>query len=574
MPVRPSVRRHVLPAAVLVVSVAGLPLAGTPAAAKPARGLSATVLDTHFSDSFDEAAAEVVAHDPRTQQVFVVNAERGTLDVLDAADPTDLQLVGEVAVAGRRAADGSVVDEDAQVNSVAVHGGVAALAVEAGDKVSPGWVAFFRTSGQRAYLGAVRVGVQPDMVTFTPDGSRVVTADEAEPADDFGADPEGSVSVVAVAGAIGAAGQDAVRTARFTAFEGAAPGVRVYGPDVPVPAGQPAAGRVARNLEPEYVAVDQQSRKAYVTLQENNAIAVVDLRRARVERLLPLGLKDWSRTTSGLDASDRDGAIALRRWPVKGVYEPDAIATHQVRGRTYLVTANEGDAREWGDYVDSERLGDSAHPLCAGLDPALLEDAALGRLTVSEVDGIRPATATSPACREEIVALGGRSFSIWTTDGRLVWDSGSAFEELIAAGAGGVDPAVAFNATNDDNDSFDNRSDDKGVEPEGLTLGRVAGRTYAFVGLERVGGVMAFRIDDPTRPTFAAYLTNRDFAADAESRAAGDLGPEGLAFVAGDDAPTGSPLLLVGNEVSGTTTAYGLGTGFGTGGRPGLSSGR
>jgi hypothetical protein len=543
-------------AALCVPALTAALLGAAPSLAAPARTLALSPLDTFHTGAFDEGAAEIVAHDTLTQRLFVVNAEKGALDVLDAADPADLELVGEVAVAGRGAADGSTIDEQAQVNSVSVSGGVAAVAVEAGDKVSRGWVAFFSTGGDVAYLGAVRVGTQPDMVTFTPDGSRVVTADEAEPADDFSSDPEGTVSIVDVAGALGPAGQSAVRTARFTAFEGGVPGVRVVGPDVAVPAGQPAAGRVSRNLEPEYVAVDQQSRTAYVTLQENNAIAVVDLRSAQVRRLLPLGLKDWTATAQGLDASDRDGGIDLQRWPVRSLFMPDAIAAHQVRGVTYLVSANEGDVREWGSYVDAKRLAASAFPLCPEVDPTLTGASRLGRLLVSEVDGTRPATATSPACREQVVALGARSLSVWTTDGRLVADTGSTLEELLASGAGGTDPAQVFNANHDSNTSFDARSDDKGPEPEGVTLGKVAGRTYAFLGLERASAVVAFDVTDPTAPTYAGLVSTRDFTADPETPEAGDLGPEGLAFVAAEDSPTGRPLLAVGNEVSGTTTVF------------------
>ncbi len=537
-------------AATLATAAAG------PALAAPDRTLTLAPLGTHHTDVFDEAAAEIVEHDPLTQRLFVVNAEKGAIDVLDASDPTELDQVLELSARGLTDRQGVTIDDEAQVNSVAVHDGIAAVAVEAGDKVSRGWVAFFRTSGDVPFLGAVRVGTQPDMVTFTPDGTRVVTADEAEPADDFSSDPEGSVSVVDVAGALGRAGQSAVRIARFG--DSVPAGVRVHGPDVAVPAGQPAASRVARNLEPEYVAVDQQSRSAYVTLQENNAIAVVDLRSARVTRVMPLGLKDWRATASGLDASDRDGGVNLQKWPVAGLYLPDSIAAYQVRGVTYLVTANEGDSREWGSYVDAKRLSASAYPLCAGMDASLTGAARLGRLLVSEEDGIRPATATSPACREQVVALGGRSLSVWTTDGRQVSDTGSTLEELLASGAGGTDPAQVFNAAHDENGSADKRSDDKGPEPEGVTLGKVGGRTYAFLGLERAGGVMAFDVSDPASPRYVSYVNNRDFAADVESREAGDLGPEGLAFIAAEDSPTGRPLLAVGNEVSGTTTVFGI----------------
>ncbi|VXB76321.1 choice-of-anchor I family protein [Nocardioides sp. AX2bis] len=553
------------PRPVLLAAAAVLALStAAPALAAPADdGVALTPRGTHVTGQFDESAAEIVEHDPRTQRYFVVNALSGAVDVLDARDPDRPTRVGGVTVAGLASADGSTIDADAQVNSVAVQDGLLAAAVEAGDKVSPGWVAFFRTRGDVAFLGAVRTGVQPDNLTFTPDGAQVVTANEAEPADDFSVDPAGSVGVVDVERAL-AGRQGASRLAGFRAFGGDAlpDRVRVYGPDVAVPEGQRPAGRVARNLEPEYVTVDASSRTAYLTVQEANTVAAVDLRRARVRELMPLGTKDWTASGAGLDASDRDGAVNQQPWDVSGLYLPDSIASYEVRGTTYLVTANEGDAREWGDYVDSERLADSRYPLCADAFPdaeELLADEALGRLNVSEEDGIRG--EGEAACREEVVTLGGRSFSIWTTDGEQVYDSGSRFESLLAGGAGGVDPAVAFNATNDDNDSFDNRSDDKGPEPEGVTLGKVGGRTYAFVGLERVGGVMTFDVTTPRRARFVDYVNARDFSAAAETPEAGDLGPEGLAFVSRKDSPVRRPLLAVGNEVSGTTTVFSVGRG-------------
>lgn len=559
MPVRRPARPTLLGATALLALATAAPALAAPGV----DGVTLTPRGTHVTGQFDESAAEIVEHDPRTQRWFVVNALSGAVDVLDARDPDAPEKLREVTVAGLEAADGSTIDDAAQVNSVSVHGGLLAAAVEAGDKVSPGWVAFFRTRGKVAFLGAVRTGVQPDNLTFTPDGSRVVTANEAEPADDFSVDPAGTVGVVGVERAL-AGRQSASRLAAFRSFEGDAlpDGVRVYGPDVAVPEGQRPAGRVARNLEPEYVTVDASSRTAYVTIQEANTIASVDLRRARVRELMPLGTKDWTTSGAGLDASDRDGSADLEPWDVSGLYLPDSIASYEVRGTTFLVTANEGDAREWGDYVDSERLADSRYPLCADTFPdaaELLADEALGRLNVSDEDGIRG--EGDDACREEIVTLGGRSFSIWTTDGERVRDSGSRIEALLAGGAGGTDPAVAFNATNDDNDSFDNRSDDKGPEPEGLTLGEVDGRTYAFVGLERVGGVMTFDVTKPRRPRFVDYVNNRDFSADAETPEAGDLGPEGLAFVSREDSPVRRPLLAVGNEISGTTTVFSVGRG-------------
>ncbi|HXV93826.1 MAG TPA: choice-of-anchor I family protein, partial [Pseudonocardia sp.] len=437
-----------------------------------------------------------------------------------------------------------------------------AVAVEAAPKTEPGWVLFFDTAGTAPFRAGVRVGPLPDMLTVSPDGRTVLVANEGEPADDLSSDPEGSVSLVDVSGGLGGLGQDRVRTAGFRAWDEGRTlpaGVRVFGPDVPVPAGQEAAGRVARNLEPEYIAVAGDSRTAYVTLQEANAVAVVDVRAAQVTDVWPMPLKDWNAAGNVLDTSDRDGAIALRNWPVTGLAMPDAIASYQVRGQTLLVTANEGDAREWGDYAEPIRVGSSGYALCPDVfaDAAVLKQPGnLGRLNASRAGGLR----ADGSCYEEIQAFGSRSFSILTTGGELLFDSGGWIEQKIAEliEAGEL-PRVAFNANNTANPSFDSRSDDKGAEPEGVAVGRVEGRTYAFVALERIGGVMVFDVTDPRAVSYVDYVDNRNWDVTYEDEGvpgAGDLGAEGVEFVPPASSPTGRPILAVANEVSGTTSLF------------------
>jgi hypothetical protein len=252
---------------------------------------------------------------------------------------------------------------------------------------------------------------------------------------------------------------------------------------------------------------------------------------------------------NALDASDRDGKINIRPWPIKGLYMPDAIASYRVGPRTYLVTANEGDAREYATYEEAVRLGSSS----VVLDPVKFPNAAvlknnanLGRLNISRASGRNPVTDFY----EDLFAFGTRSFSIWNDQGRLVFDSGDDLERLTAQ----VYPA-RFNASNSNNE-FDNRSDDKGPEPEGVVIGRVFGRQYAFIGLERIGGVVVYDISNPHAPFFVDYVNRRDFTQPVNTAAAGDLGPEGLLFIKAEDSPNGKPLLVTGNEVSGTTTIF------------------
>ncbi|MBX9243304.1 choice-of-anchor I family protein [Actinotalea ferrariae] len=518
-----------------------------------------TPVGTYESGVFDASAAEIVAFHAGTQRLFVVNAHAATVEVLDGADVTAPAHVLDLTTVGVVARDGSTVPAGAVANSVAVRAdGLVVVAVESDPKTDDGWLVFFDAAGTGTPLGAVRVGALPDMVALSDDGAYAVVANEGEPDDDYTVDPEGSVSVVSLPTAVAVPAQEAVRTATFHEYEvgGTASlpdGVRVF-----AGLATPGPNPVSENLEPEYVTVD--GATAYVTLQEANATAVVDLESATVTEVLPLGWKDHGHAANALDPSDRDGGFSLRTVPgLRGLYLPDGIESYVADGRTYLVTANEGDAREWGDYAEPARLADLGDdglaPVCA--DHPLAGRTAssdLGRLNVTTADGL----SDDGSCYEELYAFGGRSFSVWTTDGELVFDSGSSLEEVTALAA------PAFANSNHSESNLEGRSDDKGPEPENLALGEIDGRTYAFVGLERVGGIAVYDITTPTAAAFVTYVNNRDFSVSVEDAAdpaaalagAGDLGPEGVAFIPAAASPTGEPLVAVGNEVSGTTTLF------------------
>jgi hypothetical protein len=255
----------------------------------------------------------------------------------------------------------------------------------------------------------------------------------------------------------------------------------------------------------------------------------------------------------GFDASDRDNAINIRDWQVFGMYEPDALATFTSRGETFFVTANEGDARDWPGFAEEARV--SALTLDAAAFPTgatLKMPANLGRLTVTRTLG----DTNGDGDFDALYTLGGRSFSIWSANGHQVFDSEADLERIIAA-----DDPVHFNASNENN-NLDDRSDNKGPEPEGLTVGNIRGRQYVFVGLERHGGIAAYDISTPSSPVFVDYVNNRDLSVAIPSLPpppeAGDLGPEGVLFISAHDSPTRQPLLVVSNEISGTVTTYGL----------------
>jgi DNA-binding beta-propeller fold protein YncE len=490
------------------------------------------------ADFFDEAAAEIVAYDARQRRLFVVNAKDVTVDVLDMSDPSTPSLMSTIDAT----AEGGVA------NSVAVSGNLVAVAIEATTKTDPGKVVFYNSTSF-AKVGEATVGALPDMLTFTPDGKKVLVANEGEPNDDYSVDPEGSISIIDISNGVA---NLTVSTASFTSFNAQGPslissGVRIFGP----------GASVAQDLEPEYIAVSDDGSTAWAALQENNAIAIVNVDDAVVEAIVPLGFKDHRIFGNELDASNRDDLINIRNWPVFGMYQPDTIASYSFNGETYIVTANEGDARDYDTWSEELRVKDmilSGDILAANIQA----DEDLGRLNVTSTLGVSNGCdpsllATDPEvdCEyDTLYAYGARSFSIRSADGTLVFDSGNDFERITAA----RNPAF-FNSTNDEN-SFDARSDDKGPEPEGLALGTINGQTFAFIGLERVGGIMVYNISNPEAPQFVQYINNRDFSGDPALGTSGDLAPEGLVFVSAKQSPSGKPLLIVGNEVSGTTTVY------------------
>ncbi len=482
-------------------------------------------IGTYRSGIFDEGAAEIVAYDPATTRLFVTNADQNTIDILNIQNPVSPVKVRTIDLS----------PYGGGVNSVATKRGIVAAAVEHDNKQEPGCVVFFDTAG--TFLNKVTAGALPDMVTFTPNGRYVLAANEGEPNDDYTVDPEGSVTIINISRGVHA---PVVRTAGFEAFNSAAldPSIRIYGP----------GATVAQDLEPEYIAVSHDSKTAFVACQENNALAIIDIRKAKVQKIVGLGTKDHSIAGNGIDASNKDDAVNIATWPVKGFYQPDSIASFRYRGKTLIVSANEGDSRDYDGYSEEERvkyltLDPTAFPGAA----LLQENEQLGRLKTTTAQG----DTDGDGDFDELYSYGARSFSIWDADGTMIFDSGDDFEQILA-----IEYPLDFNSTNDENDSFDSRSDDKGPEPEALTVGTINHYSYAFIGLERMGGIMVYDITDPYSPVFVQYITTRDFSGDPESGSAGNLAAEGMAFIPAKDSPNGKPLLAVSYEVSGTTGIF------------------
>lgn len=452
--------------------------------------------------------AEISSYDPVSKRLFVIDGSSAA-QILNFSDPTNPTLISTINLSAYGAA----------ATSVAIKNGLVAFSVAANVETDPGKVFFYDAAGN--FIKDVTVGALPDMITFSPDGTKVLTANEGQPGNTI--DPVGSVSIINIANG---AANATVTTASFTSFDGQeatlrSQGVRIF-----------PNKKVSEDVEPEYIAFSKDGAKAWVTLQENNAVAVVDIATATVNSIVPLGLVDYSQPENGLDASDRDGSINIKNYPVFGMYMPDAIASFEAGGRTYYITANEGDTRNENARVSTLNLDATKFP-----DAATLKlETNLGRLDVSTIGG----DTDGDGDYDRLLAYGARSFTIWDDQGKLVYNSGDQFERITASQIPSLFNAEGTAVT------FDTRSDNKGPEPEGAAIGVIDGRTYAFVGLERTGGVMVYEVTNPQKPLFVQYLPNQT----------GDLSPEGVSFIPAAESPNGKNLLVLSHEVSNTVAVF------------------
>jgi DNA-binding beta-propeller fold protein YncE len=457
---------------VLMIVLLSMPLA---AAAKD-RTISFTKLWTHRHATAGQLS-EIPAFDRRTNTVWVAGVVG--VDVLDGDTGALVEHID--------------VTPFGLVNSISIHNGLAAFAIEAGppNRRRPGVVVFYDTRTRELVGDPITVGVLPDMLTFTHDGSKLLVANEGTPnavADTAYTppDPPGSVSIIDVE----------TRTLIATA-----------GFDNVPQFGENLRTNVGMDFEPESISVEHDGSRAFVTLQEANAIAVLDLSLNAFTEIIGLGAKDFNIPGNEFDPKDNDGSVVFINAAANGLYMPDGVASYKWRGRTYLVLANEGDFRE--DNADRATAGNAPYSAAAPLD----------RLRISNAD-------SSPG---NLFAAGARSMSIREADGTIVYDSGSILDTEA-----------------NERHIYDNgRSRDKGVEPEGVALLDIRGRTYAFVSLERTttSAVAVFDISDPRHATFLDMIVTP-----------GDLSPEGLSAF----KYRGDYYLAIANEVAapGETTTH------------------
>jgi Bacterial Ig-like domain/Secretion system C-terminal sorting domain len=489
-------------------------------------------IELNYIGSFDPSGTststcEIVVHDPTSQRLFTTSAIAGFLDIINFSNPAAPTVITSVNM-----------NPYGGVTSVAVKNGIVAVASPNTDETLNGSVVFFDTNG--VFLKQVTVGALPDMITFSPDGTKVMTANEGQPNANYSIDPEGSVSVIDISGGIPALTQANVTTLLFTAYNSQeatliASGVRKL----------KLTSTISQDFEPEYIAISADSQKAWVTLQENNAIAEINLATTSITDIWALGTKNVNTPGNGMDISDNNNQVLIANWPIQAFYMPDAVANYTVAGTNYIVTANEGDEKEYTGFVERTTVGAATYLLDAVNFPnasVLKQSYNMGRFRVSNLSGN---TDADPEF-ETINSVGARSFSIFnTTTKQLVFDSGDDFEMYTAANL-----PTLFNADHEDNVAK-GRSRAKGPEPEGVTVAQIGSETFAFISLERVGGVMVYNITDPTNAIFVDYKNSR-----STSAYAGDHGPEGITYVSAANSPTGMPYILVANEISGTITIF------------------
>jgi hypothetical protein len=541
-----------------------------------------------LNPSDPEGAAEIVQFHPASSTIYAINsaADVPTIEIIDASSLTAEALANPMSSENLTSTALLLPTEQNGVmlagpTSVAVSGDWMAVAVPADDKATNGMVLFYNglDTSSPIFVKAVEVGNLPDMVTFTPDASKVLTANEGEPSGDYNIDPEGSISVIAI---VDGAPSDTSINISFVGYNGKQAELETQGMHFPNPSGRTINGTlisttVAQDLEPEYITTTNEI--AYVTLQENNGLAIVDLSDNSVQ-VIGLGFKDWSKYQ--LDGME-DGTVSFGQYDdLYGMYMPDTITSFQWKDANFLVTANEGDAREYFfDTLNAD--GEQDEDLCtaaggqdfdeddgclsyteetqgrrldyapgsnldniAGDDPKDFDFTAypLGRLTVTDVLG----DSNNDGEYEALYAYGARSFTIWDANGLVVFDSGDDFERITASIHGNT-----FNNNNDENEG-DSRSANKGPEPEALTVGQVGDKTYAFIGMERLGGIFVYDVTNPYDTKFVDYVINRDLTEGGDL--IGDSAPEGMVFVDASNSPTGNALVIIGNEVSGTVSVW------------------
>ena len=498
--------------------------------------LNLSLLTSFSNGATGTNSAEIVSFDPTVDRLYIANSIGRKLDIVNFSNPSTPQLISSISMVPY-----------GNINSVTTNNGIVALAIENIDPQANGSVVFLNSNGD--FIKQVAVGAMPDMITFNKTFTKILTANEGEPNMANTVDPEGSVSIIDLSPGIANLTDANVTNIGFTAYNSqraflVSQGIRVFSSSL----------TVAQDLEPEYITISDDNTKAFVGIQEANALLTIDLTNNSIISLTALGYSLYgSGSNNAMDASDLSGEILITgNLPIKGAYMPDALAFGTIAGQGYIFSANEGDGRELTSIIDANRISSATF---TNLDATAFPDAEILKNTsfLGSLNALKYSGDTDgDGDYDELHVMGGRSFSIWNaTTGALVYDSKDLIEQIISKHP--VFSAI-FNASNTTGTpSLKNRSDDKGPEVEGIAFQIISGKPYAFVSLERVGGLMIFNVENPTTPIYVGYANNRSTTVSGL-----DLGAEGIITISAEDSPNGNNIVILANEVSSTLSIYQL----------------
>jgi hypothetical protein len=494
---------------------------------------------TSFSTGSEGSnSAEIVAYDSASQKLVTANSIANRLDIIDFSNPSAPGSITSISVAALGG-----------INSVDVRNGFIAVALQGVNPQDSGKIAFFNMTG--TLVSQVTVGAMPDMITYNHAGTKVYAPCEGEPTlGTYAQDPEGTIAVVDISGGIPTVNNSNVTIINFNSFDSQiltlrAAGVRIYG--------NLGLATVSQDLEPEYITISDDDQTAWVTLQEANAMAKLNLLTNTITSIIPLGTVNHALVANGLDASDQAAlGINIANFPVKGLYLPDAITHMNIGGTNYIFTANEGDSRADFGAANNEESRISG----LTLDPTVFVDQNilksnffLGRLNATN----RTGDIDNDGDIDEIHVYGSRGFSVWDENGTLLYNSGNLLEQIIA---NHPTFSTIFNATNSNSVTAKNRSDDKGPEIEGVTVANIDGDNILFASSERIGGVFLFNIDNPLAPRYIGYYNNRTTTLPSGP----DRGAEGIVYIPASASPNGNDLVILANEISSTLSIYQINT--------------
>ena len=471
--------------------------------------------------------AEIVTYNKDDKVFYVVSGVTQSIDLVKINSDGSTERKKRIEI-GEILEDKNINAGDMTSVSYSDEKNLLAVAVQDEDYKNNGHIVILDKDGD--FVEAYESGVQPDMVTFTKDGKYIISADEGEPREGYvnGIDPKGSVTIIDVE-------NKSTNKVEFNINR-----VEALNNGVLLKKGS----NPAEDLEPEYIAISDDNKTAFISLQENNAIASIDIESGNINYVKGLGFIDHSVEGNEIDAvrgKGKNAKIDIKNDNFLGTPMPDGIAFLSKDGKDYILTANEGDAREWGkkknkyENTKSKKFDEKADKKTEYLDN-------------DKTDGLD---------ENKIYLLGGRSFSIYDASNLTkVYNSGSDFEKITAR----IFPDF-FNTSNDEDkgpDKLDARSNKKGPEPENVEVLSIKDKTYAIIGLERISGIMIYDITDPSNPVYKDYFNNRIFIKSVNDKEEiglekrGNIGPEGLCAIEAKDSPTGKPIVLVANEVSGT----------------------